>query len=492
MIHRLPRALAAAGLGASAVVALLVFLHLIGPGATLDMIGERPGVMRGFYPAEETPEGLTFQWTRQSADVRLDGADRRVDWIAIVRLRGGRPDPSTLPEVTFSIGGVVSRRVRSGNDFQDVVVPIPAEARGERGFTLLITTSNTFVPGPGDPRELGVVVDRIKIMPAAGATVLPPRRALAGATGAVALLGAALGLIGLTLGTAVLAAVLIALGHALAVCRDVGPYSPYALQVIWIAVWIAVALVAEVWGIERALGRALRGTARFVAAFTAGAIYLKLLILLHPALPVGDAVFQAHRFEWVLAGRFFFTSLAPGLYEFPYAIGFYLFSAPFSWTTRNDVALLRIVAACVDALAGVLLYSMIVRSWGNRLAGAMATAVYHLIPLNFAVQTVGNLTNAFAQSVAVMAIYGVTSGTLRVEHRGITILVTLVTLGAFLSHTSTLAILFTTMIAVALLFWLRGGPALASAAQAVTIVAIGGLTIAILIYHPHFGAVYRQ
>ena len=83
-------------------------------------------------------------------------------------------------------------------------------------------------------------------------------------------------------------------------------------------------LVAGTWVAERVQGPTFRNTARFVAAFAAAALYLKLLVLLHPPMPVGDAVFQAHRFEWVLSGRYYFTSIAPGGYEFPYAIGLYV------------------------------------------------------------------------------------------------------------------------------------------------------------------------
>ena len=67
------------------------------------------------------------------------------------------------------------------------------------------------------------------------------------------------------------------------------------------------------------------------------------------------------------------------------------------------MALLRVITCSVDAIAGLLLYAVVTKAWGNRLAAAMAVAIYHLIPLDLAVLTTGNLTNAFAQSVAVAA-----------------------------------------------------------------------------------------
>ena len=57
------------------------------------------------------------------------------------------------------------------------------------------------------------------------------------------------------------------------------------------------------------------------------AAFLKLLVLLHPDMPVGDAMFHAHRFPTVVDGNLFFTSIAPGNYQFPYAPGLYVFGA---------------------------------------------------------------------------------------------------------------------------------------------------------------------
>ena len=69
-------------------------------------------------------------------------------------------------------------------------------------------------------------------------------------------------------------------------------------------------------------------------------------------MPIGDGVFHAHRFEYVLAGRFYFTSLTPDNYAFPYPIFLYLAAAPFAWLTSDTLerlALLRIFSTVADA-----------------------------------------------------------------------------------------------------------------------------------------------
>ena len=156
-----------------------------------------------------------------------------------------------------------------------------------------------------------------------------------------------------------------------------------------------------------ATGRGLQEHGEVCDCFTAAAFLLELLVLLHPDMPIGDALFHAHRFQDVLAGRYYFTSVAPGNYQFPYAPGLLVFAIPFAGLVRRGVAdmtLLRTIVCSADALAGLLLYAMAVRVRGDWLAGALAVALYHLIPLGFGVVVVGNLTNAFAQSISVAAL----------------------------------------------------------------------------------------
>ena len=98
-------------------------------------------------------------------------------------------------------------------------------------------------------------------------------------------------------------------------------------------------------------------------------------MLLHPQMPVGDAMFHAHRFQGVLAGNLYFTSIAPGNYTFPYPPGFYLFAALFARLVARgaaDMNLLRVVALTVDAIAGATLYVAVRRNWTNPWDGGAA------------------------------------------------------------------------------------------------------------------------
>ena len=151
------------------------------------------------------------------------------------------------------------------------------------------------------------------------------------------------------------------------------------------------------------------------------------------------------------------------------------------------MALLRIITCAIDAVAGLLLYAIVSRSWSNRLAASMSVAIYHLVPLNLMVLTTGNLTNAFAQSVAVGALALMASGA-GVLAAGLLAFVLAV---AYLSHTGTLAILFVATLATAVLFWLRGGPALRSPAVAIAFATLVAAALAIVLYYAHFLDTYR-
>jgi hypothetical protein len=133
----------------------------------------------------------------------------------------------------------------------------------------------------------------------------------------------------------------------------------------------------------------------------------------------------------------------------------------------------------------------VVRSRGDRMSGALAVALYHLIPLEFAVMIVGNLTNAFAQSVSVIAFGIVAAWPLRFSQRLSLLIFAIVLTFAFLSHTSTFAILSTATFVTSVLFWWRGGPVLRSSAVAILSALIIAVALAITLYYAHFTETYR-
>jgi len=499
MTRAFGRAAAAAILAALFGAAWAALLYAWRPALAIDFDRDLPRNVSGIYPAErDEAAGLTFAWTGPEVTLRLPGLDRRANWTLDLRVRGARSVAAENPALTVVADGLVVSTEPTTTDFSDLRVVIPS--RGERrGLTLNLRPSATFVPGPADTRALGVMIDRISLTP--DRVPLVPRPALTAASLSSAAMGAALALLGVTAGSAIGGAVLLSAGVAAVVGRGFGPFTDYPSLALSLGVWIAIALATLALAAQQRHGLAFRNTARFAAAFSACALFLKLLILVHPDMPIGDAMFHAHRFQGVLAGRYYFTSIAPGGYAFPYPPGLYVFASIFAGLVHRgaaDVTLLRIVTCAADALAGLLLYAAIVhaprdaaKDSTTRLAAAIAVAMYHLIPVGLAVLTTGNLTNAFAQSVAVGALVLMAIDRTRLERWVWTLALTATLAVAYLSHTGTLAILFAATVLIALLFLVRGGASLRSPAAAVALATVGAAVLAVVVYYAHFLDTYR-
>ncbi len=423
--------------------------------------------------------------------ITLPDLDRQADWTMDVRVRAARSAGIPNPELTFYVDGVLVLTRPSTLDYEDVRVPIPARP-SNAGLVVSMRAVPTFVPGPNDRRALGVMLDRIEIAP--DGIVLPPSIAFAGVALASAAAGGAIGLLSVTAGSAVIAAVLLTAGIAALVACGAGPYTTYPLLAARASMWIGLWCVLLTTIVRHLRRQPFRNTAKFAIAFSAATLLLELLALVHPNMPIGDTLFHAHRFQEVLDGHIYFTSIAPGGYQFPYAPGLYIVAWPFASLVRrglSDMTVLRAVVCAADALAGLLLYQMTAHARGDRLAGALAVALYHLIPLGFGVVATGNMTNAFAQSLCVAALAVVASPSLRLEHRAMVALLAIAVAAACLSHTSAFAIASIAMCCIAILFWWRGGPALRSPAMAVSVAFAIALILSVVVYYAHFMETYR-
>jgi hypothetical protein len=482
--HLLIAALAGAVLGAAGVIVAFAGR----PTLALDMDKALPRKFAsGLYDSERVGD-LTFAWTSQRADIKLDGVSRRTPWTCSVRFRGGRSDLALQPVVDLAADGVVGPRVKSTNDFQEATIVLPP--RPSSGGVLTISASATLVPGPGDPRQLGVQIDRIVCAPSGG-LALPPVTTMRDAAIGAAVFGLAFVLAGATLASSVAGALLFSAAQALPLASGPAPYTGFAESMRPFAFWIALLSIAVARGLERWRGTALQNSARFVILFSAAALDLKLLGLLHPSKLLVDAVFHAHRFEWVLAGKYYFTQGMPSGVSFPYAIGLYVFAAPWSLLFRDHVSLLRVVVCAAEVVAGALLYPLVVRAWNDRVAAALAVVLVNLVPLQYGLLGNANLTNAFGEAVALATVL---VASLMYGTGSLPALASLFVLAslAFLSHVSTFALLGVTLTALAVLYRALGDPALHRLAWTILAVSILSALVAVALYYGHFGAVYKD
>jgi hypothetical protein len=442
----------------------------------------------GFYPIERA-DGVLFVWTAPHASITLPQIDRRFAWRLHTGVHCWCPDAIT-PTVRVAVDGVtvLTENITERVDALDVRIP-PHFNRS--GATLTLDTDPPFVPGPADPRSLGVALDGTTVIPAQHPQ--PPQSALLWGAAALLVLGSGVALARLP---GLVAAVMVA-GAALATAGaflyGFAAHNSFPFDTFRLAV--AVSLGASATGVAVSRGRpsTLSTPARMAIVLSALTCYVKLLLLLHPAAPAGEGVFHAQRFEHVLGGRFYFTSSAPGDYWFPYPVLLYLVSAPFSvlaHDTLQRMDLLRIVVTIADSIAGGLLYVMIVRLTMNRAAGVMAVAWYHVIPMTAWIMTWGNLTNAFGQSlfIATLAAAVVLPMT---SSRPSLIAVSVLAAGALLSHPSTCVILLAALAVTSAVFWWRGGAVRASGIALATAGA-AAVIVAVAVYYAWFPSVYAR
>jgi hypothetical protein len=335
------------------------------------------------------------------------------------------------------------------------------------------------------------MVDRWTCAPARGGFVRPPLPAVAAAAAGAAVFGVAAALTGAGALAIAAAAALVGAAQAVPLALDFAPFTSYPERISRLAPAIAVALVAVIWTLERATGRRLHRVTRLVGLFTAVVLYLKLLALLHPSKPPVDAIFHAHRLQWVLEGRLFFTQPMPSGVRFPYAIGLYVIAAPFTWFTPDYVLLLNVLVTAAEALGGLLLYLMIVRIWSDRLAGALAALLFPMVPRTFEIVGNANMTNAFAQSVALMTVAAAVLWPLEWRRWRQIAALTLLAALALLSHISTFALLTIILAGLGALYW-SAHAGLRQAALSIWTASALAAVLSVGLYYGHFGDAYRS
>ena len=488
--RRLLTACLAALAAAAVAAAALVVLYGRSPTIRFEMDREQAPGVSGFYPSERNG-GLTFAWMGASAELRFPGLDRRVPWSCTATITGGRPAGLPVPVLDFSADGLVIRSWQVRGIPGAVSFDVPANP-ARSGVVLGIAVSSTFTPGPHDPRELGIAFDRLACEPAGGSTARPPRASIIRATAAAVIIGAGFGLAGLPALAAVGFAAVVALAQAWPLAWGMAPYHPQAVPAVPLAIGLALVLVLTLALIDVFRRQPVSVSWRAAAAITVLAGYLKMLILLHPSMPIMDALFQAHRMEWVVDGRYYFTSLTPDGYHFPYGISLYLAAAPFARLLHDHVALVRLVVVAAECAAGIGVFMMTARSWAGRRTALLALALFHATPIAQGVIGTGNLTNAFGESVAVLAVASlVLLPTTAPAWLWFSLPAALAAF-AFVAHFSTLVVLAPTMAVIGAAWRWFGDPSARRMASR-AFVGLGlALALSFAAFYGHFWDTYRS
>jgi hypothetical protein len=322
-------------------------------------------------------------------------------------------------------------------------------------------------------------------------------------TSAFGLLG---GIVGLGLFSATTLAGVVGLASAYLLTVGGGAFGDFPERAM--AIGFAAAGVAAVWSAllmfrrpahgstpDTALAAPGRSLALSAGVVSAALFGLELMALSHPAKPVIDAVFQAHRLEWVMAGRYFFTQPLPDGVAFPYAIGLFVSAAPLAALISDHVLVVRAVTLVAHAAAGLLLFALVASVWRAPRAGLAALVLYHAVPIHFVVIGNANLPNVFAQAVAVLALGGsvwLWPALPRGRRALVWAALVLLTALACLSHVSTLVLASGTLVSVALIMFALGGRGGRQAGFLIVSSLAIALVVAFALYYRHFPEVYSR
>jgi hypothetical protein len=488
MVRLVARAVVAAAAGLLAGALSVAAWYAWSPAFTLDFERDLPPLVSGLFRVERAGD-TKFAWTSPWVALSLRGADRRTPWTCRIRVRGARPPLVPRAELTIAADGLEMDRRHLANDaYADVTVTIPARP-GADGLDLALSVTPPFVPGPTDPRQLGAQLTAFSCAPDAG--VVAPFGAIVAGGVTAAAFGAALAFMALPLSAAAAGALLVGIACGFAIAWGPGAYGQFPVTAMVTGGSIGAGMAATAWG-TRVARRAPLGLAATAAiALSGGLLLVEALGLLHPSKTIVDAIFHAHRLEWVMEGRYLFTQPMPSGVRFPYAIALYVVSMPFGWIVEDHVALLKIVVLVSRALAGLSVYAVVARAWGDRRSGLVALCLFHAVPLPFVVIGNANLTYAFGQSVAVAAILaaalvGASGGGMR----GALALFAIAAL-AFLSHVGIFPLLLAVLIGAAAGYAWLGTAALRPAAKVVAASAVLAAVFSVVVYYGHFGDAYR-
>ena len=405
------RILAAAAL-TSAI--LLVAPHSWQPAALDGPVGEGGWTARtrawfvasGFYPAEvDTATEHQFSWTEETFRITIPHLHRSRPHRLAIDVSAGRPS-GEAPELLVTVDGVAGAPERVGNERRRLDIVIPS--RTSEGVTIAFRVSSTFVPGPDDPRTLGLLVHAVGLSDSPG----PSWAVIARTALAVALCVAGVLLCGL--GSRALewfVALAMAASAAWLMLADGAFLGILANRLVPIgvgtfAVGVSTALLRARWPVVLGLPE---WSAAVGLVLSTSAV--KLAFFAHPMITVGDGIFQVHRAQLVHQGHYFFTSVTPSpSFEIPYPVGLYVAALPF-WdffpSKLDPLRLLRTVAVVVDALVGLGLYAVARRQWNDPRAALLAAGLWP-----FARAPVWGLCNANLTNVFGQALFGLGMGVL--------------------------------------------------------------------------------
>ena len=365
----------------------------------------------GFNAVETRPgdQNDKYRWSTGSPEVLIPGTGNQPVVVTLTTV-GARP-VGPPPAIEIEARGQRFTLQTAAEERTDSFVfergdPLDGDIR-------LRMSVPSFTP-EGDPRELGVIIRRVEVAPAAYGLrplVVPSLGVLggllAGTVGLFTLFTAATRRPRLALTVSSAAVALAAAGIAF-----VRPDTAFfAGQLPSLALWtlglglLGRASLDVVLSSSRHAGfAAAAGSMAFALAFA-----VRFGGLTHAQFLTSDLMLHVNNVLGVMQGELVFTEPVPDGTLVPYPPSYYMLIGSLSWVFGQSVetlgSLLKWTASALDASACLAIVWAGQRVWSGR-TGAWAAVAYAASPAAFDLFSAGNYTNLFAQSVLNLTLLG--------------------------------------------------------------------------------------
>jgi hypothetical protein len=430
-------------------------------GTTTDAV-----LLQGFSGAEGAggDSDSSYRWSGADATITFQDVGQQ-DYDVAIQFNGWRPPGQSRPLLTVSAGGRDLLKAGPPPQIIEYTFRVPRELV-TNGTLALHLTVNPFSP-PGDPRQLGIWTQRVRVTPApdAGPFLIPPLEPFVGVLGAVALLGLGLMLLGWGAGMVFAGSGLAGLLATWLIAADrlwltTGQWYLRWPQAIFAGL-VFILLVGWLGGLALRLG-GVRWSAlerRLLLTVMLAAFLVRLGGQLHPQIHVVDLDYHVHRLQFVESGQLLFTSFAVqsgGRYSF-YLPTAYLFITPLKWVLGDETLSVMLFTIGISTLGSLLLFYIAKRILGDGRAGVLAGTLYVVMPMSVIIFSWGITTNIFAEffTLLVLALLVGTYGRLRPSHIAFWIFAAALFVG-LLGHSAAVQLLAIGFGATLLLWWIFG------------------------------------
>ncbi|HET9494761.1 MAG TPA: hypothetical protein VFR15_11065 [Chloroflexia bacterium] len=470
----------------------------VAPGVPYDR-----GLISGFHDAEFTPPdaGLPytrFRWSAGNASyIYFDGVGHQ-DFDAVVMVNGSRPEGAPPATMRLRAGDTVLLDTTVPPGISEHRFRVPREAVTGGSVALRMDTNSFTVPG--DRRELGIILLRVRLDPGAGSDLFvePHAGTIAALAGAVGLLCLLLAFMSWGAGTVGLAGALLSLLASGLLAFD----RLWLTQRGWPWAWAQALLVGAVvaalcWWVGGWLIAA--GGVPWSPAVRRALVTLVLVVFavrlagqLHPGIFVYDLGFHANILAMVERGQLLFTT-QPAEFGGTGHSTFYLptaslFIAPLHWLMGDDRLAIRIFTVAAGTLGALPVFYVASRVMRSVRAGLFSAALYLIFPISVIIFSWGITTNIFGEFLALCALaVFVGSGPHLTPRRPAFWALSVLAMLTLLSHPGVLVLFSVALIGacLAMLLWARSEEGRRHSLRGLSAYALAGVA-AFVVYFRNF------